>query len=184
MSVPHTHPLALPKTQTVLTPADRPLPGLRLRLKPKAPPTGHVDGAWWPHSRDLSAELPALVRVLGVRLGRVTRVTFSLDAWDVPPRLITVDGDAVRLEGFHSQDQYVLNLSGPDRRRVSLLVIPPDAAPSAAHDALMTASHRGNTERPVEILATGHILPDSTVPRLRLVTDDSQSRWTTDGGRG
>jgi hypothetical protein len=34
---------------------------LRLKLKPKAPTTGYVDGAWWPRSRDLSAELPALL---------------------------------------------------------------------------------------------------------------------------
>jgi hypothetical protein len=25
----------------------------RLRLKPKAPISGYVDGAWWPHSDDL-----------------------------------------------------------------------------------------------------------------------------------
>jgi hypothetical protein len=45
-----------------------------LRLKPKAPATGYVDGGWWPRSRDLSAELAALVEVLVVRLGRIERV--------------------------------------------------------------------------------------------------------------
>ena len=30
----------------------------RLRLKPKAPQSGYVDGAWWPRSDDLPAELP------------------------------------------------------------------------------------------------------------------------------
>ncbi len=43
----------------------------RLRLKPKAPSTGHVDGAWWPHSDDLAAELPDLLAVLSVRLGPI-----------------------------------------------------------------------------------------------------------------
>jgi Family of unknown function (DUF5994) len=32
----------------------------RLRLKPKAPQSGYVDGAWWPHSEDLTAERPDL----------------------------------------------------------------------------------------------------------------------------
>ena len=32
----------------------------RLRLKPKAPHSGYVDGAWWPHTRNLSTELPDL----------------------------------------------------------------------------------------------------------------------------
>lgn len=39
-----------------------------LRLNPKAPHTGYVDGAWWLHSDDLSAELPDLLAVLSVRL--------------------------------------------------------------------------------------------------------------------
>jgi hypothetical protein len=33
----------------------------RLRLKPKAPQSGYVDGAWWPRSDDLSTELPDLL---------------------------------------------------------------------------------------------------------------------------
>ena len=48
--------------------ADRSHPGPentpRLRLKRKAPRTGYVDGAWWPHSDDLAAELPDLLAVL------------------------------------------------------------------------------------------------------------------------
>ena len=40
------------------TPKTRP----RLRLKPKAPTTGYVDGAWWPRSDDLAIELPDLLR--------------------------------------------------------------------------------------------------------------------------
>lgn len=47
---------------------------LRLRTKPKAPTTGYVDGAWWPRSRDLAVELPALLAVPVVRLGQVQRV--------------------------------------------------------------------------------------------------------------
>jgi hypothetical protein len=41
---------------------------LRLRLKPKGPTTGYVDGAWWPRSADLVGELPELFAVLAVRL--------------------------------------------------------------------------------------------------------------------
>jgi hypothetical protein len=39
----------------------------RLRLKPKAPQSGYVDGAWWPHSEDLTAELPDLLSVLSAQ---------------------------------------------------------------------------------------------------------------------
>lgn len=37
---------------------------VRLQLKPEGPTTGFVDGAWWPRSRDLAAELPSLATAL------------------------------------------------------------------------------------------------------------------------
>jgi hypothetical protein len=161
-------------------PGDRPELPLRLRLKPKAPPTGYVDGGWWPHSRDLTVELEPLAHVLGVRLGRVTRVAYSLSFWDKAPARITVDGRVIRLEGFDSQDEHVVHLSGPDRQRISVLVVPPEASTSAAHDAMMKSSQRGNADLPAEILTTGGALP-ATAPRLRLVRDDEQARRHSDG---
>jgi hypothetical protein len=58
---------------------------LRLRLKPRGPVTGFVDGGWWPRSRGLPAELPALVAVLAVRLGPVESVSYNLDEWGHRP---------------------------------------------------------------------------------------------------
>jgi hypothetical protein len=63
---------------------------LRLRLRPKALTTGYVDGAWWPRSRDLAAELPALLAVLTVRLGGF---------WSRPPHTVdVVAGDRRRVD--------------------------------------------------------------------------------------
>lgn len=131
---------------------------LRLRLKPKAPATGHVDGAWWPKSRDLAVELPALAEVLAVRLGRIERAAYALSTWDAVPHRFEVDGRRVRLEGFTYQDQNIIHVTGSNRGRISLLVIPPETADAAGHDALMTAAGRGNTDRPEEIL-TSSCLP-------------------------
>ena len=131
---------------------------LRLRLKPKAAPTGYVDGAWWPRSHDLAAELTALAEVLGVRLGRVERVAYALSTWDTAPRRIVLGGHSARLEGFTYQDKNIVHVTGVNRGRVSLLVVPPEMADDAGHDAMMTAAHRGNADRPEEILA-GAIVP-------------------------
>jgi len=126
---------------------------LRLRLKPKAPTTGHVDGAWWPRTHDLTAELPELAEVLSVRLGPVHRVAFAMDAWETPPtRRLALAGRQVRLESFRYQDKNIVYVSGLDRRRISLLVIPPEAGAAAGHDAMMTAAHRGNADSPALIL--------------------------------
>jgi Family of unknown function (DUF5994) len=67
-----------------------------LRLKPKAPHTGYVDGAWWPHSDDLTTELPDLLAVLSVRLGPIDRVLYKLTDWaKIPAKLATGDRTVV-----------------------------------------------------------------------------------------
>ena len=178
-SVPHVSQHISPAIPVT----DRSPAGPRLRIKPKAPTTGYVDGGWWPRSGDLSRETPALAHALGVRLGRVTRVAYALDAWDTTPRRITVDGGTVRLEGFHSQDRHVVHVSGSDHERLSLLVVPPEANVAAAHDAMTRAAGRGNADHPAVILTESGVLTDASAPRPRPVRDDDpRSRWMTDGG--
>jgi hypothetical protein len=137
------------------TPHTRTVPHtpLRLRLKPKAKVTGYVDGAWWPRTRDLTTELAALAEVLAVRLGPIERVAYALSAWDEAPRRTDLDGVRARLEGFIHQDDNTIHITGANRTRLSLLVVPPGMTDTAGHDALMTAGHRGNADRPGEIIA-------------------------------
>lgn len=119
----------------------------RLWLKSDGPATGDVDGAWWPGSRDLTGELPALLAALGARLGAVERVTYNLSVWDPPPRRLAVDGRVVRLEGFLSQPADVVTVVGRGgRRRLTLLVVPPDTDPATAERVVARASRPGNAE--------------------------------------
>ena len=134
---------------------------LRLRLKPKGPVTGYVDGGWWPRSRDLTAELPELAAVLSVRLGPIERISYAMDAWATPSGRVEVDGRRVRLEGFRSQDRDVVAVTGSNGRRVSLLVVPPDAGDTAGHDAMMAAAHRDNTDSPRSILREARVRRDA-----------------------
>jgi hypothetical protein len=127
----------------------------RLRLKPKAPTTGYVDGGWWPASRDLTAELPSLLAVLAVRLAGIERVTFDITAWPPTARRLAFDGGDVRLEGFCSQPGDTLTVIGAwGRHRATLLVIPPETDPELARHMLMTAAHRGGKDS-VETLLAG-----------------------------
>ena len=131
---------------------DPPRQTLRLKLKPKAPATGYVDGAWWPRSLDLSAELPALLAVLAVRLGRVQRVSYNLAALDAAPRRVQVDGQPVRIGGFHSQNPHTVDVIGRDGPRITLLVLPPGTAEAFAHQVLMAAGRRDNIDSVDELL--------------------------------
>lgn len=112
----------------------------RLRLKPKAPSTGYVDGAWWPHSADLAAELPDLLAVLSVRLGVIGRVMYNLGEWaKVPPRLAT-GGRTVRLDGYQRQPVNTIEVVGLDNARIALLVVVPQTDPDQAHATMMAAA--------------------------------------------
>ena len=118
---------------------------VRLRLKPAAPASGHVDGSWWPRSRDLATELPALLAAVTDRLGTAERVSYHLGDWEPSGRRIDVDGFAVRLSGFRFQPTATIDVLGP-QKRITLLVIPPDTSPRAAEDALTAAAQPGNTD--------------------------------------
>jgi hypothetical protein len=115
--------------------------------------------------------------VLAVRLGRVQRVSFNLTDWTTTPRLIAVDGQPVRLGGFHSQHTHTLDVIGPHEPRITLLVIPPDTAQTTAHQVLMKASARDNTDNVGELLT-----PAATGPHLE-IPDVAVARWEGDGGR-
>jgi uncharacterized protein DUF5994 len=123
----------------------------RLRLKPKAPQSGYVDGAWWPRSDDLAAELPDLLAVLSVRLGRVDRVMYNVNEWAKAPAKLATGGRRVRLDGYQRQPANTVEVLGLNRNRIALMVVPPNADPDQAHATLMAAAAPGN---------------DSTVDRL------------------
>lgn len=126
----------------------------RLSVKPEAATSGFVDGAWWPASRDLAAELSAVVAGLADRLGDVERVTYNLDSWEAVPRKIKIGSSVVRMGGFHSQLPATIDVIG-ERRRLTLLIVPPDTDAQVAHGILAAASRAGSTEGIDTLLSTG-----------------------------
>ncbi len=116
----------------------------RLRLKPKAPQSGYVDGAWWPHSEDLTAELPDLLSVLSVRLGPIGRVIYNVDEWAKPPAKLATGGRTVRLDGYRLQPFNTVEVLGLNRNKLVLLVVSPHADPDQAHAIMMTAAGPDN----------------------------------------
>jgi hypothetical protein len=137
--------MTLQKGNTNVAPRHTP-PGHtpRLRLKPKAPVSGYVDGAWWPHSDDLAAELPDLLAVLSVRLGPIGRVIYSLNEWAKAPKKLTTDGAAVRLDGYRLQPVNTVEVLGLNCKKIVLLVVSPQAGPDQAHAIMMTAAGPNN----------------------------------------
>jgi hypothetical protein len=150
----------------------------RLRLKPRAPRSGHVDGAWWPHTDDLTAELPDLLAVLSVRLGRIDRVLYKLNAWAKAPRKLVTSGRAVRLDGYRLQPTNTIEVLGLGGERVTLLVIPPYTDANDAHTTIMTAAQPNNAATVDGLLM---ISPRDRDRRTEAST--AQQRWESEGGK-
>jgi Family of unknown function (DUF5994) len=172
MSGPHLRIVTPPATMATEPPRQT----LRLTLKPQAPATGYVDGAWWPRSRDLSTELPALLAVLAVRLGGVLRVSYNLATWDAVPRRLDVNGRQLRLGGFHAQHAHTVDVIGANGACLTLLVLPPGADPVAAHRTMITASRRDNVD------SIDHLLAATTAAERATGDDSAEERWEVDGG--
>jgi Family of unknown function (DUF5994) len=112
----------------------------RLRLKPKAPHTGYVDGAWWPRDDDLTTELPDLLAVLSVRLGAVARVTYNLAEWAEAPRKVPIGGRIIRLDGYHRQPPNTLGVLDAYGNKIVLLVVPVHTEPDHAYTIMTSAA--------------------------------------------
>ncbi|MBE1468255.1 DUF5994 family protein [Kibdelosporangium phytohabitans] len=139
----------------------------RLEMKPEGAAGGHVDGGWWPRSKDPGEEFPALLAALGTWVGPVSRVSYHLGTWSGIERKVTIDGRAVRFEGFHSMDHDTVVVIGADARRVSLLVVPPDTPGGMARAVLRASSALDSTASAADILA-------SNGSRPRASTQDGQ----------
>ncbi len=161
--------------------------GGSIRLDLIDPPAGHttLDGAWWPRTRDLVQELPALVEELHRRGIRVTRVAYNPDLWGPTPRRLDADGRTIRLGWFRHLDRQLLNMTGDlSRGRLDLLVVPPETTAATAARAFSAATDRANRQAPTELLDTlGAAGPPVPPPRSADRPDFEETAvWDTEGG--
>ncbi|MQA32324.1 hypothetical protein GCU49_01915 [Modestobacter roseus] len=126
-----------------------------------------VDGAWWPRSRDLAAELPELVAALAGLGVRVERFTYPSTVWQPVERRIAVAGRIVRTGAFTSMDPQLVSLTVEDDRRLDLLVVPPEADALTGVRALRLAGLKENSGTAQRVLATAGARPGPEVVPLR-----------------
>ncbi len=125
------------------------------------------DGAWFPRSRDLAAELPELIAELDRRGVRIERFTYALDAWAPVERKIVVAGRTVRTGGFRSMDHGVVCLIWDGgARRADLLVVPPETDVLTGARALRLCTRRGLPRSSQMVLAAARSTPLPQVPEL------------------
>ncbi|MBQ0916329.1 DUF5994 family protein [Streptomyces sp. RM99] len=126
-TLPHPEPVAAPAA--------------RLALRADGTSRGLLDGAWWPRSRDLPSELPALTDVLDPLWGRITRIAVNPEHWPVIPRQVPVNGHIVKVGWFTPEiDPHKLLLLSYGTGRWDLLVIPPETGAESAARLMAAAS--------------------------------------------
>ncbi|MFG2309958.1 DUF5994 family protein [Streptomyces sp. NPDC048566] len=126
---------------TLPRPAPVAAPPARLVLKTDGPSRGLLDGAWWPRSRDLLRELPALTDALDPVWGRITRIAVNPEHWPVIPRKVPVNGHVVKVGWFTPEiDPHKLLLLSYGTGRWDLLVIPPETGAQSAARLMAAAS--------------------------------------------
>ncbi|WP_329382864.1 DUF5994 family protein [Streptomyces sp. NBC_01351] len=154
-----------------------PVVGARLSLTPKTALAGRLDGAWWPRSRDLETELPALAAALEEPWGRITRVTVNPTRWPVVPHTIPVTGRTLHVGWFTEQDPDKLILLSYTVGRWDLLVIPPETEPTAAARLMAAAATPGSVLTASVLMAN-----EAAIGRGIRDTQRQEAGWESEGG--
>ncbi|MFE9369617.1 DUF5994 family protein [Streptomyces sp. NPDC006711] len=152
-----------------------PLPA-RLSLTPRTTLAGRLDGAWWPRSRNLDAEFPALLDALDETWGRVTRVTVNPTHWPVIPHKVPVTGHTLHVGWFTEQDPDKVILLSRGAGRWDLLVIPPETEPAAAAQLMSAAALPGS------VLTAGALLTAEAVTGGAVEARGGEDAWEAEGG--
>jgi hypothetical protein len=116
---------------------------LRIRLRDSAT-AAHIDGAWWPQSRDLQVEAADLIDHFPRLAGHVSRLLFSRPDWDNPVlngrgvRRIQTRRGQVKVGSFPADNTQLMVVILSTGRRLNLRVIPSATDPVEA-DRLLQA---------------------------------------------
>ncbi|MCX5230237.1 DUF5994 family protein [Streptomyces sp. NBC_00233] len=148
-----------------------------MSLAPKTTLTGRLDGAWWPRSRDLTAELPALADALEACWGHITRVLVNPDHWPVVPHKVAVAGRFLHVGWFTEQDPDKIILLSDTTGRCDLLVIPPETEPAPAARLMIASALPGS------VLTAGALMSGEVTNGRRMRKARSRGDvWENDGG--
>lgn len=187
--VPAGHPLAAPPAPLPAPGPDVPSPvpdpmqsppfPLRASLAPQGAQPARIDGAWWPYSRDLTAELPALTGLLDTRWGRITHVTVNPAHWPVIPHKVQVADHVVKVGWFaQEQDPHQLMLLSYRTGRWDLLVIPPETPEGTATWLMAAAADPRRSSAGTALMAEAAAWQADD-----RAADTGETVWESEGGR-
>lgn len=114
----------------------------RLSLSSAIDP-GRLNGAWWPRSKDLGAELTFLAAGLPAALGRVIQAVYSPADWEGAPRRVVAESGPVEVTSSLTGESHLVALT-LSACKLNLLVVPPDTPVDQATEAMRVAASLEN----------------------------------------
>jgi hypothetical protein len=117
----------------------------------KHPGRDHLDGGWWPQSRDLAVELADLADNFPAELGRIVRAVYSPPDWDPAPRRIPVRDGYVKVGSFPRDDTHLIHVKTSNRKVLRVLVVPPGSTDDQGREALLAAATSGNSHPAADV---------------------------------
>jgi hypothetical protein len=99
-----------------------------------------IDGAWWPHTSSVAAELPELIRTLHRPLGEVVEISVNWSPAEVPPDLNSICYGARSSPKWPRKRPRLMAVAGC-RARANLLVVPHMTSTALGLMVLRRAAH-------------------------------------------
>jgi len=142
---------------------------LRLQLN-DAMGDGTQDGTWWPRSRDPNIELPDLVDRFPQHFGQIHHIIIARPDWDTAPRQVRVYRGLLEVDPYEHETAERVLLSMSTRRKIALVVAPPEGPPS------------GETGAPPTLSMPTSISEDEDPDAVLLWTDAGDTWWEYQSG--
>lgn len=132
----------------------------------------HLDGGWWPQSRDFALEFSDLAVHFTASYGRVLQAHCCESDWTTVPPRVLVSGDHVEVTASADGEPHLIELLLTSQVLLRVLVVPPELSTYHGEEALLASATPHNAETASSLL--------STVTEFPGVDPDDQ--WSDGGG--
>jgi hypothetical protein len=111
-----------------------------VRMALATPLGGDIDGAWWPYTGAMAAELPGLVESLHRPLGEIVDISLNWSSADAAPDFNAMIHGAMSLPNWRPTPHRLMLIAGA-RARVKLLLVPSMTSSDLGLMVLRRAAH-------------------------------------------
>ena len=132
----------------------------------------HLDGGWWPQSRDFELEFSDLAAHFTTSHGRVLQAHCCASDWDTVPPRVQVSRNRIEVTTSAHGEPHLIELLLTSRVLLRLLIVPPELSDYHGEEALLASATPHNAETASSLLETVTEFPGV----------DPDDQWSDDGG--